>query len=134
MIFGRYRAIGPVSKDSDRRTMSNAVEPGTGGFQSSKERKKPESEFTVFSTSLNIWGLMKGERVILACAPEADLQKEVDLDHVTFPRGEVVEVEPEEYKDYQAALAEQRKKDEQGKDKQEELKKDDEKKVRRWAA
>jgi GR25 family glycosyltransferase involved in LPS biosynthesis len=139
MIFGRYRAIGPVSKDSDRRTMSNDVEPGTGGFQSGQERKKPESEFTVFSTSLNIWRLMKGERVIPACVPDADLQKEVDLDHIAFPRGEVVEVEPEEYKDYQAALAEQRKKEDQAKEKQveeeqKELKKDDDKKVRRWAA
>lgn len=139
MIFGRYRAIGPESKDSDRRASSNKAEPGTGGFQGVKERRVPESEFTVFSTSLNIWRLMKGNRILPACEPEVDLQKEVDLDQVVFPRGGEVVVTPEEYTEFQAMLSEQRKKDEaakehRSKEKQKELKNDHEKTVRRWAA
>jgi GR25 family glycosyltransferase involved in LPS biosynthesis len=138
MIFGRYRAIGPESKDSDRRASSNELEPGTGGFQSGKERLQPESEFTVFSTSLNIWRLMKGEKVLPACQPKVDLEKEVDLDQVVFPRGQEVVVTSEEYTDFQAALAKQRKEDEakeqQAKEDQKELKKDSENKVRRWVA
>ena len=133
MIFGRYRAIGPVSKDSDRRTSSNDVDPGTGGFQSGEERLQPESEFTVFSTSLNIGKLMKGDQVLPACEPKVDLQEEVDLEQVVFPKGHVVEVVPEEYVDYQAALVEQKKKDEALKE-QQEVEKKGEKKARGWAA
>lgn len=111
MIFGRYRAIGPLSKDSDRRASSNEAEKGTGGYQADGERLKPESQFTVFSMGLNLMRLMRGERVIPANDPETDLVKELDLTRILFPRGHEVVVRPEDLKIYQAAVAEQKKKD-----------------------
>lgn len=125
MIFGRYRAIGPQDKDSDRRAESNEAEAGTGGYQNSNDRLEPESEFTVFPVSLNIGRMMKGEWVLPANAPDVDLVKEVDLRTFVFPRGREVFVKPEEYVDRNPELKEQLEKQ------QAELKKDGEGEKRR---
>jgi hypothetical protein len=137
MIFGRYRAIGSTAKDSDRRTSSNEDTPGTGGIQHITERLQAESMYTVFSVGLNIWRLMKGEWVVPACEPELDLQREVDLRDVVFPRGREVVVGSEEYVDFQKALAAQREKVEaesKAEEGQSEAKKDLDRVVRRWDA
>ena len=104
MIFGRYRAIGPQDKDSDRRASSNEDKPGSGGFQDTAQRTEAESEFTVFPVSLNVGRLLKGETKFRSNDPARDLMKEVDLSTFEFPRGEVVSVEPEEYANRQEAL------------------------------
>lgn len=105
MIFGRYRAIGPQSKDSDRRTMSNEAKNGSGGFQDNADRLEAESEFTVFPVSLNIGRLMRNEWVIPAVDTETDLLKEVDLRTFRFPEGKEVVVFPEDYAEYQKVVA-----------------------------
>lgn len=68
-IVGRYRAAGRKSRDSDRRTMSNWKEKGSGGKQSGDVRLVGESEFLVEGGSLGVglggWvreGGMRGER------------------------------------------------------------------------
>ncbi|KAJ4356777.1 uncharacterized protein N0V89_004813 [Didymosphaeria variabile] len=106
MIFGRYRAIGAQDKDSDRRTMSNEVQSGSGGYQDSADRLEPESEFTVFPVSLNIGRLMRNEWMLPAVDPESDLVKEIDLRTFRFPKGKEVIVNPEEYVEYQRTVAE----------------------------
>jgi hypothetical protein len=99
MIFGRYRAIGPMSKDSDRRQQSNeAADPGKEPmFQSQDERLEPESQLTVFPVSLNIGRLLKSEKIIPSVDPKSDLLPEMNLEKFVFPRGEGIFVTPKEY-------------------------------------
>jgi len=97
MLFGRYRAIGPQDKDSDRRAISNDAKLGSGGFQESKDRLTPKSEFTVFPVSLNLGKLLRGESVVASVDPTTDLMGEVDLRNVVIPRGSEVVVGPREY-------------------------------------
>ena len=98
MIFGRYRAIGPLSKDSDRRQQTNEANPGTQGmFQSKLERLEPVSELTVFPVSLNIARLLKSEKIIPSVDPKSDLLPEINLEKFQFPRGQGVFVTPGEY-------------------------------------
>ncbi|CAI6341076.1 unnamed protein product [Periconia digitata] len=100
MLFGRYRAIGPETKDSDRRSSSNEVVPGSGGFQDQKERVEARSEFTVFPVSLNLGGLLTGERKFVANVDgvqEGKERFEIDLAEYVFPKGREVLVGPEEY-------------------------------------
>lgn len=89
MLIGRYRAIGPKYRDSDRRTSSNEAESGSGGGQDREERKEAESEFTVYPVSLNAGRLMRGEAVVKANGVE----KEVDVGTFVMPRGWRLELE-----------------------------------------
>jgi hypothetical protein len=67
MIFGRYRAIGPMDKDSNRRKETSDAAPGMEGVaQSYRERLEPESQLTVFPVSLNIARLLRSEKVVPA--------------------------------------------------------------------
>lgn len=95
-LFGRFRGIGPKSRDSDRRTSSNDAQRGSGGGQAKDERVVPESEFTVFSVGLNLGGLLKGETVVKA-SDERDMLGSVDLRVFVMPDGEAVWVGRDEY-------------------------------------
>lgn len=95
MLFGRYRAIGPKTRDSDRRTSSNAAKAGSGGGQSKEDRLEPESEYMVFPVSLNLGRLLRGE--VLVRANEEGEVREVDLREVEMPRGGEVWVGKGEY-------------------------------------
>lgn len=97
MLFGRFRSIGPKSRDSDRRTSSNDAQKGSGGGQAKDDRLLPESEFTVFPVSLNLERLLKGETVIMANDQERDMMKSVDLKDFIIPDGEEVFVRKNEY-------------------------------------
>ncbi|KAH7392232.1 hypothetical protein DE146DRAFT_133924 [Phaeosphaeria sp. MPI-PUGE-AT-0046c] len=88
MLVGRYRAIGPKSRDSDRRTSSNEADPGSGGGQGREERKQPESEFTVFPVSLHAAKMLQGETIAGANDPKTDLVKKVDVKTFVLPKGE----------------------------------------------
>jgi GR25 family glycosyltransferase involved in LPS biosynthesis len=104
MIIGRFRAAGPLDKDSDRRTATNEATPGAGGNQGhGEERVEHESEFTVFPVSLNLERLLKSEAVIPAQKPQIDYMGEVNLQKFVFPRGEPVLVKPDEYVNLQKA-------------------------------
>jgi hypothetical protein len=106
MIFGLYRGIGSLDKDSDRGSQdkdsdhgasSNGNKFGSGGPQDKMMRKKGESKLTVFPVSLNMGGLLKHETKFRANDPTQDMMPEIDLSTFEFPRGEVVTVQPEEY-------------------------------------
>jgi hypothetical protein len=97
MLIGRYRAIGPKARDSDRRTSSNEAEPGSGGGQSLEDRLEPESEFTVFPVSLNARTLLQGGVMVRAVNVEKDMVGEADLRTFRLPRGRAVWVAKDEY-------------------------------------
>ena len=98
MIFGRYRAVGPVKKDSDRRQQTNEAGLGMKGvFQSEDERLQPESLLTVFPVSLNIARLLMSEKIIPSVDPKSDLLPEMNLEKFVFPRGQGIFVAPREY-------------------------------------
>jgi hypothetical protein len=96
MLFGRYRAIGPKSRDSDRRTASNEAEKGAGGGQDEGDRLESENEFNTFPVSLNIGRLLRGETIIPTYEPKSDLLKEADMNTFVLPRGKVVTAGPAE--------------------------------------
>lgn len=101
MLFGRYRAIGPIDKDSDRKSGNeneSKLIPQNG-----RDRLVPESELTVFPVSLNIGRLLKGEHIIPSVAPKKDMMAEVDLKKFILPKGQPVFVKTGEYVDWQAA-------------------------------
>jgi len=100
MLMGRYRAIGPKTRDSDRRTSSNAAEKGSGGGQNGDVRGEGESEFTVFPASLNLGKLMSGESMVVTNGKEKDV-REVDLrvEGEVVSKGEGVRVGRGEYVD-----------------------------------
>jgi hypothetical protein len=97
MLIGSYRAIGPRTWDSDRRTSSVQASPGSGGGQSHDDRLEPESEFTVFPVSLHAGRLLRGETIAVANDPKTDLVKEVDWKTCLLPKGEAVWVRRNEY-------------------------------------
>lgn len=90
MLFGRFRGIGPKSRDSDRRTSSNEAVKGSGGGQAKEDGLLPESEFTVFPVCLNLKKLMKGETVLPPNDQERDMLKSVDLESFVMPLDEEV--------------------------------------------
>ncbi|KAF2203090.1 hypothetical protein GQ43DRAFT_439153 [Delitschia confertaspora ATCC 74209] len=104
MLFGRFRAAGPMDKDSDRRVLTEEVTPGAGRVRNAT-RMNHESEFTVFPISLNIEKLLKNDPIIPAQVPDSDLLKEVDLREFVLPRGRPVFVRPDEYVDRQKEAA-----------------------------
>jgi hypothetical protein len=100
-IFGLFRSIGPMDKDSDRRADIKAakdeskeapVEPPVV-----KMRKEATSKLTVFPASLNIEKLLRGETVFQTFDPAGDMMSEIDTSTFQYPRGELVTVQPEEY-------------------------------------
>ncbi|EUC42100.1 glycosyltransferase family 25 protein [Bipolaris oryzae ATCC 44560] len=97
MIFGLYRAIGALDRDSDRKVEDSKKESGYSGQRSKLMRKKGESKFTVFPVSLNLRGLLQQETKFQAVDPAHDLMAEMDVSTFEFPVGEVVTVEPEEF-------------------------------------
>jgi hypothetical protein len=97
MLIGRYRAIGPKARDSDRRTSSNHAVPGSGGGQSHADRLEAESEFTMFPVSLNAGRLLRGETVVIGNDVQENTTREVDLITLVLPKGESVWVGREEY-------------------------------------
>jgi hypothetical protein len=97
MLVGRYRAVGPKARDSDRRTSSNKANSGTGGGQSHADRQVAESEFTVFPVSLNVGRLLGGEKTVLSNNAKKDMVKEADLTSFLLPKGEAVWVRKNEY-------------------------------------
>jgi len=106
MIFGRFRAAGPMDKDSDRRVATHEEEPGIDIQMKSGERKKAESEFTVFPVSLNIEKMLKNDPVIPAQYPQFDMVPEIDLSTFVLPKGEPAFVRSDEYVDRQQKPAE----------------------------
>jgi hypothetical protein len=97
MLVGRYQAIRPKVRDSDRRTSSNKANPGTGGGQSHADRQVAESEFTVFPVSLNVGRLLRREKTVLANNAKKDMVKEADLIAFLIPKGEAIWVRKNEY-------------------------------------
>jgi hypothetical protein len=59
MLSGRFRSIGPKSRDSGRHTSSNEAVKGSGGGQTREDRLLPDSEYTVFPVSVNLKKLIK---------------------------------------------------------------------------
>jgi hypothetical protein len=102
-IFGLFRGIGPIDKDSDRRSDNDAsaakdetkespIEP-----QVIKMRKAATSKLTVFPASLHIEELLRGETIFKTFDPVSDMMSEIDISTFQYPRGELVTVQPEEY-------------------------------------
>jgi hypothetical protein len=100
MIFGLFRGIGSIDKDSDRRP-----EGGTPDVSARADatplnrnmRKVPESKLTVFPVSLNIEKLLRQETKFKAVDPTQDMMEEIDVNTFQYPRGEVVTIQPEEF-------------------------------------
>jgi hypothetical protein len=100
MIFGLFRAIGPMDKDSDRRSGgddASATKDETKAPPVVNMRKAAESKLTVFPVSLNIEGLLRGETKFKSADPAQDMMSEIDVSTFEYPRGEVVTVSPEDY-------------------------------------
>jgi hypothetical protein len=97
MIFGLYRGIGPLDRDSDRKSQDSGDKPGSDGSQGKAMRKAGESKLTVFPVSLNLQGLLRQETVFQAIDPTQDMMAEIDVRTFEFPIGEVVTVQPEEF-------------------------------------
>ncbi|KAF2113971.1 hypothetical protein BDV96DRAFT_495107 [Lophiotrema nucula] len=96
MIFGRFRAAGPMDGDSDRRAETNEADPGAT-VEKIGERKEAESECTVFPVSLNVDKLLAKEWVIPAQVPGKDMQESINLKEFSMPKGKPVVVRPDEY-------------------------------------
>ncbi|EUC27314.1 glycosyltransferase family 25 protein [Bipolaris zeicola 26-R-13] len=97
MIFGLYRGIGTLDRDSDRKVEDDEEKSGYSGQRGKLMRKKGESSFTVFPVSLNMKGLLQQETKFQAVDPAQDMMAEMDVSTFEFPVGEVVTVEPEEF-------------------------------------
>jgi hypothetical protein len=107
-LFGLFRGIGPMERDSDRRADNDAsaaqdeteskVEPPTTTVV--KMRKVATSKHMVFPVSLNIEGLLRGKTTFESFEPASAMLQEIDISTFEYPRGEVVTVEPEEYAPY----------------------------------
>jgi hypothetical protein len=98
-IFGLYRGIGPIDKDSDRKSEhddANAKDD-TQPPPPVKMRKSAESKFVVFPASLNFEKLLRAETKFTATDQAQDMMSEIDISTYRFPRGEVVTVLPEDY-------------------------------------
>jgi hypothetical protein len=89
-IFGLFRGIGPIDRDSDRRSEDD-IDPVVN------MRKVADSKFTVFPVSLNIEGLLRGEPKFKSVNPAQDMMSEIDVSTFEYPRGEVGTVQPEDY-------------------------------------
>lgn len=96
-IFGLYRAIGALDRDSDRKVEDSKDESGYSGQRGKLMRKKGESKFTVYPVSLNLRGLLQQENKFQAVDPTQDMMAEMDISTFEFPVGEAVTVEPEEF-------------------------------------
>jgi hypothetical protein len=105
-LFGLFRGIGPMDKDSDRRADNNLEAASAGKEETEitppeptvvKMRKVATSKHMVFPVSLNIEGLLKGETVFESFDPVGGMIPEIDISTYEYPRGEVITVQPEEY-------------------------------------
>jgi hypothetical protein len=99
-IFGLFRGIGPIDRDSDRRSeddIDSAAKDETKPPPVVNMRKVADSKFTVFPVSLNIEGLLRGEPKFKSVNPAQDMMSEIDVSTFEYPRGEVGTVQPEDY-------------------------------------
>ncbi|KAF2714386.1 glycosyltransferase family 25 protein [Pleomassaria siparia CBS 279.74] len=94
MVFGHYRAIGPVDKDSDRRATNYDADVAPPPV---RQRLEPESTLLVYPASINIPRFLKNEHIIPALYPKWDMLPEIDLETFVFPKGRGVFVLSTEY-------------------------------------